>query len=514
MDALTKIIKFGGRLVPFLGARRRLSAFDSAVAAFIFISLILLLPAQIAYSVGESAFDKVVDREKYTVGPGDRFRIDFWDGNTPTIEVTVSPEGFLLLTSIGQVDVANLNLEEAVKRIQAVVAKFYPESQFSITLVGTRSIKILISGGIKSPGLYEMLASQRVSEMIIKAGGFMDGSSTRNITFSGENTAYNVDLMRYERLGDLDANPYLYSGLKIYVPLITDSSTFVQVSGEVTDPGGFEYHAGDELGTMLKLAMGFTGKQGDSIAIFRNEQQTVVGVNDTLFAILPGDKIIVFKKPAGPTEGSFSITGEVMAPGRYPWEKGMNLDMALKRGGNVTDKGDIFSLIIFRKQEYRKESETAKALKAANVNNMNFGKDTEPLSLRVDKFYPDHLEKIIILPEDSIFIPYFTGSISVYGMVNQPGMIEAASPKMTLSDVITKAGGYSEGADKGAVDVYRKSCGLKITGGKNINIYDGDIVVVPNTPPDKKTFWDKLKDGAAMLGAAGVMYLVAKDLTD
>jgi len=485
----------------------------TSIVVYVFLTP-FIFPEQIAQAVGESAFDKVIDREKYTVGPGDRFRIDFWNGSTPTIDVTVTPEGFLLLTSIGQVDVANLTLAEADKRIQAVVAKLYPDSQFSITLIGTRSIKILISGGVKMPGLYDMLASQRVSEMIAKAGGFIDGSSSRNITFSGTSATYNVDLLRYERLGDLDANPYLYSGLKISVPMITDSSTFVQVSGEVTSPGGFEYHTGDNLATMIKLGMGFTGKQGDSVLIFREEQKFMVWIQDTAFAVLPGDKIIIPKRPAELMEGFFSITGEIAMPGRYPRGRNMNLDMALKRAGNLTEKGDIFSLIIFRKQAYRKESETAKALKAANVNNMNFGKDTEPLSLRVDKFYPDRLDQIPIFPEDSIYVPYLTGSISVYGMVNQPGMIEVVSPKMGLSEVVKRAGGYAKEADKSIVDVFRKSSGLKITAGRDISIYDGDIVVVPRTPPDKKTFWDKLKDAATVFGAAGVMYLVAKDLTE
>ncbi len=489
----------------------------SCIVIFTVIGIILspfILPGQVARAIGESAFDKVIDRDKYTVGPGDRFRIDFWDGSTPTIDVTVSPEGFLLLTSIGQVDVANLTLAEAVKRIQGVVTRLYPDSQFSVTLIGTRSIKILISGGVKTPGLYEMLASQRVSEMISKAGGFVDGSSMRNITFSGANTSYNVDLLRYERLGDLDANPYLYSGLKINVPMITDSSSFVQISGEVTSPGGLEYHGGDNLGTMIKLAMGLTGKQGDSVLIFRGDRRLTVGINDSVTTILPGDKIIFYRRPPELTESFFTIAGEVNVPGRYPRDKDMTLETALKKAGGLTEKGDIFSLIVFRKQEYRRESETAKALKAANINNMNFGKDTEPLSLRVDKFYPDHLGEIPILPEDSVYVPYFTGSVSVYGMVSQPGMIEIKSPKMSLHEAVRKAGGYAKGADRGAVDVFRKSSGLKITGGKDINIYDGDIVVVPKTPPDRKTFWDKLKDAATMFGAAGVVYLVAKDITE
>ncbi len=476
--------------------------------------LLAIYPAQPIRAVGESAFDKVIDPEKYTVGPGDRFKIDFWDGSTPTIDVTVTPEGFLLLTSIGQVDVANLNLDQARKRIESVIAKLYPDGQFSITLIGARSTKILISGGVKIPGLYEMLASQRVSEMIIKAGGFIDGSSSRNISFAGVNSFYRVDLLRYERLGDLDANPYLYCGLKIDVPIINDSSTFVQISGEVNSPGGFEFCEGDNLGTLTKLAKGLTGKQSDSAVVFREKQKMGVGVDDSAFAVKPGDKIIIERKPFDLIEGFFSIMGEVSMPGRYPHEKGTSLAIALEKAGGLTDKGDIYSLIIFRKPEYSRESETAKALKAANVNNMTFMKDAEPLSLRVDKYYPENLDKIPIFAGDSIYIPFLTGSVGVYGMVSQPGMISTTSSKMKLSEVISKAGGFSKGADKGAIDVFRKSSGLKITGGKNINIYDGDIVIVPKNPPQKKTFWDRMQDIATVVAAGGVVYLVAEDLSE
>jgi protein involved in polysaccharide export with SLBB domain len=461
----------------------------------------------------ESSFSTVVNPDQYVVGPGDRFRIDFWSGATQPIEVNVTPEGLVLMSSIGRVDVGNLTLTEARLKLKNVIRHFTSDTAYTVTLVGVRPVKVLISEGVQKPGLYEGLVSQRASELIEKAGGLLDGASRRNIKLIGGKKIYNVDILRYQRVGDFEADPYLYCGQKIVIPLIADSSSFVQISGEVTSPGGFEFREGDNLGTMIDLGLGLTGLQGDSVLIFRDNQVLATTPSDTTMAIQPGDKIVVVRRHDIPERGYYSISGEILVPGRYPYGNKPDFGTALKMAGGLTLKGNIYSAVIFRKAQFRKESGTARLLKGIDLNNLSFDAIGQPVSLDIGQFYPDKLDRIKILPGDSIFIPSLTGTAGVFGIVKQPGMIDFSGPTMKLESLVKKAGGYAAGAERRAVEVIRKTSGMKVRASGGTEIYDGDIIVVPESQ-QKKSTWDKLKDISLILGGLGAAYLAIDHMAD
>lgn len=461
----------------------------------------------------EANFSTPINPEEYIIGPGDRFRIDFWDGSSEALELTVTPEGSVLLTAMGKVDVGGLTLMEAKQRLRNLIGSFFTDVDFSVSLMGVRPVKVLVTGGVKKPGLYDGLVSQRVSEIIKKAGGLIGGASRRNIRVASGDKTRTVDLLRFERVGDLDANPYLYLGNKVHVPLVVDSSAFMQISGEVASPGGLEYKDGDNLSSVIDLSLGFTGLEGDSIYIFRGKdaspQPIVIQVSKLDFPVMPGDKIIVNRTSKDLTADYYSITGEINMPGRYPYQIGLNLNLALKTAAGLTRKADIYSLTVYRKTEFKWSLE---AVNMPNTNNLSFSADRLPASLRITEFYPDRLDEIAIFPGDSIVIPVRTGSIGIYGMVNRPGFVEYDRPAKA-SSLIQKAGGYSRNADRGIVQVIRKSSGIKITTSPNIEIYDGDTVIIP-VKEQRNSLWDKLKDISLILGGMGIVYLAIDNIAD
>ncbi len=476
------------------------------------ISLLIIFPyflTEISLADG-SIFTEVVNPDEYTIGPGDIFRIDFWNGTTPPLELTVTPEGFLLLPSMGRADVGNLTLTEARTVLRNLVGKFYSDGDFSVTLLGSRSVKVLVSGGIRRPGLYDGLVSQRISEMINRAGGFAAGASHRNIILSGGNKEYVIDYLKYERAGDFTGNPYLYVGSRIYIPLVIDSTNFVQVSGEVTNPGGFEYKDGDNLGTLLALAMGVTGQQGDSVLIFRNGQTLSLPLIDSAFTIQPGDKLLVRKRTEQKRLDYFTVSGEIIMPGRFPFRDGLDLGNILKNAGGLTDRADIHSLVVYRKTESRDSSSSP--LKSEG-NNVAFDHGSQPVSINMPQHDPDQLPEIKIMPGDSIVVPALTGTIGVYGIVNRPGVLVYRGFGMSAGQAIALAGGYSKGADRGKLDIYRKGSGLHITAGSDIFVYDGDLVQV-SAKENNRSFWDKVKDLSLILGGAGVVYLAIDNMSE
>ncbi len=462
------------------------------------------------------SYDTIVDPENYVVRPGDRFRIDFWDGSTKAIDIIVTPEGSLLLPSIGTLEVGNLTLVDAKKRLEKLIGRFYSKADFTVSLIGVRPVKVLVTGGVEKPGLYDGNAFSRVSEMIDKAGGFVAGASRRKIKLFGYNEDRNIDILRFERTGDLNANPNVYSGNKILIPLVKDSSSFVHISGEVMLPGSFEFIERDRLGSVIDLAMGLTGLEGDSAYIYRKSdgdiRLIVRPISDLTFPIQESDKIIIGRRADTPSPDYFSIVGEIKKPGRYPYKSGLNLKHAIKNVGGLTAKADIFSLVIFRKLEFMRTSKAINQLKIISPNNLTLMGDNEPVSLKIERSFPERLDEITVLPGDSIVIPSKSGLVGVYGMVNRPGTV-AFDGYMKASDLINKAGGYSPGANKKVIVVMRKTSGMKITVAPDIDIFDGDTIIIEEDE-DRKSFWEKLRDISLILGGASLVYLAVDNMTD
>jgi protein involved in polysaccharide export with SLBB domain len=463
-------------------------------------------------------FSTVIDPDTYIVGPGDNFRIDFWGGNTDVFRISVTPEGIVLLSTMGMVDVGGMTLSDAKRKLSGLIKKYYSDIDFSISLEGIRSAKVLVTGAVEDPDLYEGFVSQRVSEFIQKAGGLANGASTRNIKISDGFGERNVDLLKFERTGDLDSNPYLYSGYKIQVPFVTDSASFIQISGEVVSPGGFEYNDGDDLGSIIDLAMGFSGLEGDSITIFRNFEGDYRGLTISIDAldspVMPGDKIIVWKSNKDVIQDYFSITGLVLVPGRYPYRSGLDLARAIAIAGGLAPDADIFSLVIYRRPEFARSEKMRDTLTAINLNDYLFSERREPLSLDVGRYYPDSLREVSVSPGDSIVVPIRSKFVGVYGMVNRPGAVayDGLRP-LKARDFIKKAGGYSPGADKRTVHIIRKASGIRISSGPGVSVYDGDTMVIP-AEARRRGLFDKIRDLSIILGGAAMVYLAADNIID
>jgi polysaccharide biosynthesis/export protein len=464
----------------------------------------------------ESGFGTVVDEDVYIVKPGDRFRVDFWDGVTDAIGMVVTPEGSILLPPMGKLEVADLSLSETKAHLVTLVKRFYPDIEFTVSLEGIRSVKVFVTGAVKTPGFYNGYVADRVSEFIKKAGGFIPGASRRNIMLHGGHKCTLVDLLLFERTGDIDANPFMYEGNMIHVPMITDSSSFVQISGAVVRPGGIEYGKKDNLGTIIDLAFGLNGLEDDSILIYRrgasSPNSVSVSLSDRNFSLMPGDKIVVAHKQFTSKPDYFAVTGEVILPGRFPYHDGLSLADALSIAQGVGEFGCVQSMTIFRRPEYDGSVDFVRLVPPDSNNNISLSLGLIPVSVDLDRYYPDKLADIPIAPGDSITIPRLTGSVTILGLIHQPGAIGYQYP-MTVRDLVSRAGGYSPDADKGKIDIIKGSTGLRKTVKPGARIFDGDIVIVPEKV-DKKSFLDKVRDISLILGGMGVVYLALDNASD
>lgn len=222
--------------------------------------------------------------------------------------------------------------------------------------------QVHVLGEVKNPGTYRITASDRLSEVLLRAGGVDEQGSQRNIEVrrTGEKTK-KVDLLAFQIFGDLSDNPYLLDNDVVYVPLKSDT---IQVVGAVKRPRDYELKSEKILADAIKLAGGFSvgAATNSPVRVVRfvgGEKKVIeVAANDndmSHFELQNGDTIFVphviteknkfdYDIPKLPGDNIFYpsfedrvfILGGVEAPGAYPFNPYYNMSQYLSLAGGTT----------------------------------------------------------------------------------------------------------------------------------------------------------------------------------
>ena len=156
------------------------------------------------------ALESVIVPENYYVGPSDGFSVDIWSSTPLAFELTVTPEGTLIVPTVGEVHVANMTLASAKTKVVAAIRKRYLNAELTMTLVTPRPVIVTVEGQVLNPGSYTMAAYNRVDKAVEAANKLMPGEiqsdlsnirltmSTRRIILRhNDGTQSRVDLQKF-----------------------------------------------------------------------------------------------------------------------------------------------------------------------------------------------------------------------------------------------------------------------------------------------------------------------------
>ena len=115
-------------------------------------------------------FDYKIDPARYILGPGDELGIYFWGENDKEFRNTVSPEGLLIIPTVGAIEVAEMTLEAAIQSIKEKVDTKYNGLDITVFLVKPRQFRLFISGLVLQPGMISANANERVSDIVDRVG--------------------------------------------------------------------------------------------------------------------------------------------------------------------------------------------------------------------------------------------------------------------------------------------------------------------------------------------------------
>jgi polysaccharide export outer membrane protein len=200
----------------------------------------------------------------YTLGAGDRIRLDLFNVPEYSGEYQVLVDGTLNLPIIGSIRVQGATLGQATAVISNQYARYVRRPIVTLSLLAARPLNIGVSGEVASPGSYTMqLAGGQfptVTQAVRLAGGTTQSANLRQVQVRrrGAGRVINVNLGQVIETGDLSQDITLRDGDTVFIPtgtninsaessLIANSNLGPQASaprkilvvGEVVHPGTY-----------------------------------------------------------------------------------------------------------------------------------------------------------------------------------------------------------------------------------------------------------------------------------
>jgi len=96
----------------------------------------------------------------YTLGAGDRVRVDVFDVPEYSGEFVVLVDGTLNLPVIGSVNVQGVSLQTAKERVESRYSRFVKRPLVTLSLLASRPIVLAVAGEVQRPGTYTVSGGQ------------------------------------------------------------------------------------------------------------------------------------------------------------------------------------------------------------------------------------------------------------------------------------------------------------------------------------------------------------------
>ena len=388
---------------------------------------------------------KIATPVNYIVGPEDQLVVNVYGKSVTNWKLEVTPDGNINLPGVGILTVSGKTIEQAAQVIRSKLsANHYALGQgtsVQVSLGNIRSIKVIMVGQLIRPGTYTLPSLATVFNALYAAGGPTDNGSFRQIAVIRNNRVIRtLDIYDFLTKGDQKDNIGLQDQDIIQVPTYR---TRVELLGEVKIPGIFEALPGESLQDMLNFAGGFTSHAYTArikviqVADQQKRITDVVEADYKSYTPLSGDKYII-ERVLDRYENRVTITGAVFRPGEYELQKGLTISKLIANASGL--KEDAFG----RGNITRLNPDNSKALIPFSITDI-LNKTATDIPLQRE-------DSVSIV---SIFDLRDKYTVIIKGEVRKAGTY-AYAERMTVEDLIIKAGGFAEGASSQRIEVARR----------------------------------------------------------
>lgn len=478
--------------------------------------------------------DRPIDPEHYIVGPGDVLQLYIWGEFDLSYMLQVDPEGRIVIPTVHDLMVSGQTLRQAKERIREAAETKYPGVEMSITLTSMRYFTVYATGAVLDQGSQIVHPTARVSDLIEKAGGYVDELRGASITeevggktvsrvrrfqerpvsrrliglHHGDGTVDQVDLDMFHATGQIELNPYLRMGDVVHVRYRQQE---VYAYGAVNEPGAQEYRAGDMLTDLVTLAGGLTGEAPlDEVQIWRflpgspeTELHDLIpagsGVTSLTqipdVALQPNDMVFFRGRSEWQATPTVHVHGQVRYRGRYRIYPGTSrLRDLIERAGGFTENASLHNATLIRMKA--RESSDPELERLRRLQSVSGLADMSP----EDRAYlktkarerkglvavdfvqlfreDDEGHNVLLEGGDVVFVPERRLTVRVSGQVKQPGLI-TYDPSLTVGDYLGQAGGFAWRASKRGARLIRARTGIREELERGLVPEPGDEIWIP-----------------------------------
>ena len=436
--------------------------------------------------------DTTINPDEYKIGPGDKlsFNMISSDGSILTI-LLVSPTGNILIPNIGNINVDNLILTDAIKIIKNKCLEKYSNAEIFINLTSFREFNVKVLGPGINKGFLTVSPVYRLSNIFSR---IMSESkfkySMRDIKITKGDVTKSFDLLDFFVFGNDYNNPFIERNDIINLTL--DKKT-VKISGAVNITGIHEIKKNQNLHDLISISGGFRSDADSNfieITRFIDENDyTSIKLTDFSnkkdFILKDYDDIRVRALNNFKSTDYITIGGQVKFPGKYLLSEVTTYQDVINLAGGFTEKADTNELIINNKIiQLQKDVELERILLIPQMDRtpsekayLKARKKIKKGSIRSNDFNFSSFVKINS-PEigDEIIIREKIDYIEIIGAVKHPGRYSFKKGE-NINSYIKNAGGLS-------LDASRKKYLIKSSDGKRVKLSNksklesGDIIFI------------------------------------
>lgn len=310
--------------------------------------------------------------------------------------------------------------------------------------------ELTIEGEVARPGTYPYAAGATVEDLIVQAGGLLQGASTSR----------------------------------------------VEVSRRITDPAATE--ASDRLSEIYTLAI---------------DKGLMVGEGSG-FTLEPYDVVTIRRSPGYQPQEFVTVGGEIAFAGPYALtSRTERLSDVVKRAGGTTDYAYLKGASLIRRMTEEEIKTRRESIEMAQLSEGNDSISVKRIAFNEYYNVGINLEKalanpgsehdIVLKRGDRLYIPELTFTVSIAGEVMKPNTVTYQEGKR-VKDYIDYAGGYTDGANK--KKVYIVYMNGNITKAKRSTpLEPGCQIIVPTKTAKKGNSFGEIMGYITSFASLGVM---------
>lgn len=188
------------------------------------------------------------------IQPGDQLNVQVYGDQTLSQQPVVQADGSISYPLVGRVAVAGKTPEAAATTLKSALLKFVKNPMVTVAIAQAGEENVLVLGGVKVPGKYQIRSGGKLSDAIAAAGGLgqTNGALPDARITQSSGAVKEVSLQRLFHDGDGSLNAPLANNAVVYV--VSPNAFDVEVIGAVDRPGNVQLDEGDRLSMAIARA--------------------------------------------------------------------------------------------------------------------------------------------------------------------------------------------------------------------------------------------------------------------